>query len=107
LESAAPQTLIALAAAGKGIALVPSTVLISRGKVRVVPLVHRRAPIGRWGNIAWYPQRFLARYAEQFIEELVVYVRRDYPGREFTRRAPPLPRPKEPANQSVRSNLAL
>ena len=100
LESAAPQTLIALAAAGKGIALVPSTVLISREKVRVVPLVNRRAPIGRWGNIAWYPQRFLARYAEQFIEELVVYVRRDYPGREFTRRAPPLPRPKEPANQS-------
>jgi LysR family cyn operon transcriptional activator len=107
LESAAPQTLIALAAAGKGIALVPSTVLISREKVRVVPLVNRRAPIGRWGNIAWYPQRFLARYAEQFIEELVVYVRRDYPGREFTRRAPPLPRPKEPANQSARSNLAL
>ena len=55
LESAAPQTLIALAAAGKGIALVPSTVLISREKVRVVPLVNRRAPIGRWGNIAWYP----------------------------------------------------
>jgi LysR family cyn operon transcriptional activator len=105
LESAAPQTLIALAATGKGIALVPSTVLISRGKVRAVPLVYRRAPIGRWLNIAWYPQRFLARYAEQFIEELLVHVRRDYPGREFTRRAPPLPRPKEPAKQA-RSNLA-
>jgi LysR family cyn operon transcriptional activator len=103
LESAAPQTLIALAAAGKGVALVPSTVLISRGKVRAVPLVHRRAPIGRWGNIAWHPRRFLARYAEQFIEELVVHVKRAYPGREFTRRAPPLPRP---AKQSARSNLA-
>jgi LysR family transcriptional regulator, cyn operon transcriptional activator len=106
LESAAPQTLIALAAAGKGIALVPSTVLISRGNVRAVPLVHRRTPIGRWGNIAWYPQRFLARYAEQFIEELAMHVTRDYPGREFTRRAPPLPRPNEPAKQSARSNLA-
>jgi LysR family cyn operon transcriptional activator len=104
LESAAPQTLIALAAAGRGIALVPSTVLISRGTVRAVPLVHRRAPIGKWLNIAWYPHRFLARYAEQFIEELVVHVRRDYPGREFTRRAPPLPRPKEQA-KSGRSNL--
>jgi LysR family cyn operon transcriptional activator len=102
LESAAPQTLIALAAAGKGIALVPSTVLISRGKVRALPLVHRRAPIGRWGNIAWYPQRFLARYAEQFIEELVVHVRRNYPGREFIRRSPPLPRPNEPAKHSAR-----
>ena len=106
LESVAPQTLIALAAAGKGIALVPSTVVISPGKVRAVPLVHRRAPIGKWGNIAWHPQRFLARYAEQFIEELVVQVGRDYPGREFTQRAPPLPRPKELAKQSPRSNLA-
>ena len=97
LESAAPQTLIALAAAGKGIALVPSTVQISAGKVRALPLVHRRAPIGRWLNIAWHPQRFLARYAEQFIEELVVHVKRDYPGREFTLSAPPLPRPKEAA----------
>ena len=37
LESAAPQTLIALAAAGKGIALVPSTVLISRGRFVLCP----------------------------------------------------------------------
>jgi LysR family transcriptional regulator, cyn operon transcriptional activator len=45
----------------------------------------------------WDPQRFHAPYAEQFVEELVAHTRRDYPGREFIRRAPPPPRPKEPA----------
>jgi hypothetical protein len=42
----------------------------------------------------WNPQRFLAPYAQQFVEEIVASTRRDYPGRQFTRRAPPLPRPK-------------
>ena len=34
------------------------------------------------------------RYAEQFVHELVAHTRRAYPGRDVTRRAPPLPRPK-------------
>ena len=94
LESASPQTVIALAAAGEGIAVIPSTVLVPRAKVRAVPLVHRRTPIGRWQVVAWDPRRFLPRYAEQFVEEVVAHLRRDYPGRNFTRGAPPLPRPK-------------
>lgn len=93
LESSAPQTLIALARTGYGIAVVPSPVRIARDGVRIVPLVHRRASIGRWSIVAWDPRRFLAPYAEQFVEELVASVLRDYPGREFTRRVPPLPRP--------------
>src|SRR5262249_50772980 len=93
LESAAPHTLIALAEVGYGIAVVPSTVVVSSG-VRAVPLVQRGVPIGRWFGIAWAPQRLLAAYAEQFVDELVAYCRRDYPGRDLIRRAPQLPRPK-------------
>ncbi len=48
LESAAPQTLIALTAAGYGVAVIPSSVRIPRGKVHAVPLIHRGASIGRW-----------------------------------------------------------
>ena len=44
-----------------------------------VPLVHRRAAIGRWTAIAWDPQRFLAPYAKDFVDDLVVYCRRNYP----------------------------
>jgi len=93
LESAAPHTLIALTGAGYGVAVVPSTVLVPNG-VRALVLVQREASIGRWLTIAWDPQRSLAAYAEQFVDQLVAYCKRTYPGREHTRRAPPLPRPK-------------
>ena len=63
LESVAPHTLIALAHAGHGIAVVPSPVRIPRTGVRVAVVVHRGVPIGRWTVAAWDPQRFLAPYA--------------------------------------------
>ena len=95
LESSAPHTLIALAATGYGIAIVPSNAQVPRGAVRAVPLIHRGSSVGRWAMIAWDPQRFLAPYAEQFVEEIVARCRRDYPGRHLIRRAPLLPRPKD------------
>ena len=94
LESAAPHTLLALAATDYGIAIVPSNARIPRRTVRAVPLVHRGASIGRWATVFWDPQRFRAPYAEQFVEEIVTFCRRDYPGRGLIGRAPALPRPK-------------
>jgi LysR family transcriptional regulator, cyn operon transcriptional activator len=93
LESAAPHTLIALTDVGYGVAVVPSTVRVPGG-VRAVTLVQRGASIGRWLTIAWDPQRSLPAYGEQFVDDLVMYCRRDYPGRNLIRRAPPLTRPK-------------
>jgi DNA-binding transcriptional LysR family regulator len=95
LESGAPHTLIALARAGYGVAVVPSNVLVPAGGVRVLPLVQRGASIGGWLSVAWDPRRFLAPYAERFVEELVTRARHGDPGRHLTRRAPRLPRPKE------------
>jgi LysR family transcriptional regulator, cyn operon transcriptional activator len=96
LESGALHTLTALAKEGYGIAIIPSNAQVPRHGVRAATLVHRGVPIGRWASVAWDPRRFLAPYAEQFIEEIAAYSRRAYPGRDLTRRAPPLPRP-EPA----------
>src|SRR5262249_37231426 len=79
-----------------GIAVLPSNLRLSRGKLRAVPLVHRGASIGNWAMIAWDPQRLLAPYAEQFITELAASLKRTYPGRNLIRRAPTLPRPREP-----------
>ncbi len=99
LESGAPSTLVALVQAGYGIAIVASTVRTPRGRVRAVPLVQRGAPIGRWLSIAWDPRRFLAPFAEQFVEELVAHSKRDAAAKPgFTRRLPLLPRPKEPTS---------
>jgi len=100
LESAAPHTLLALAATGYGIAIFPSNATVPRNTVRAVPLVHRNASIGRWARVAWEPQRFLATYARQFVDELVAFSRSNYPGRELIRRAPLLPAPKGPRRGS-------
>jgi LysR family transcriptional regulator, cyn operon transcriptional activator len=93
-ESVVPQTLIALAQAGHGIAVVPSPVRIPRAGVRVAAAVHRGVPIGQWAVAAWEPQRFLPPYAEEFIEEVVAHCQSDYPGRAYAQRAPALPKPK-------------
>lgn len=92
LESGAPHTLVALAQAGYGVAILPSNVRIPQGRLSVVPLVQRGAPIGRWLTIAWDPRRFLTPYAEQFVEEVVDYAR-TRPQPRFIRHAPSLPRP--------------
>jgi DNA-binding transcriptional LysR family regulator len=95
LESGAPHTSVALAAAGYGIAVVPSTVVIPAGRVRGIPLMQRGTAVGRWLRVAWQPQRFLSVFAERFIAELSVHCRRGYPGREFNRHTPALPRPTD------------
>jgi LysR family cyn operon transcriptional activator len=98
LESDAPHTLLALARTGNDVAIVPSNVHIP-SSARVLPLVHRGASIGGWASVAWHQQRYLAPYAEQFIDELVAYCRQNYPGRKFVKHAPVPPRPKETSNK--------
>lgn len=93
LESAAPHTLVALAATGYAIAILPSNARIPPDEVRAMPLLHRGTSIGRWAHIAWDPQRFLAPYAEQFVTELTGYCQRNFPGRQLIKRAPPLQKP--------------
>jgi LysR family cyn operon transcriptional activator len=99
LESSAPHTLLALARTGNAVAVMPTNVRIPPGSVRALPLMHRRVSIGRWAIVAWKKERYLAPYAEQFIDELVSYCRQNYPGREFFKHAPPPPRPKETSNK--------
>jgi LysR family cyn operon transcriptional activator len=94
LESVAPQTLIAVARTGHGVAVVPSPVKIPRSGVRAAVLLHRGVSIGRWTVLAWDSQRFLPPYAVQFAEELVAHCQRGYPGQEYAERAPPLTRPR-------------
>jgi LysR family transcriptional regulator, cyn operon transcriptional activator len=103
LESSAPHTLLALARNGSAVAVMPTNVRIPRDLVRALPLVHRRVSIGRWAIVAWHKERYLAPYAEQFIDELVAYCRHHYPGREFFKHAPPPMRPRETSRDWERS----
>lgn len=90
LESSAPHTIIAMARAGHGIAIVPSTMPAGDG-MRARPIVHRGEPVGRWVVAAWDGGRFLAPYAAAFIRELSASVCKEYPGRDLLRRLPSLP----------------
>jgi DNA-binding transcriptional LysR family regulator len=94
LESGAPATLVALAATDYAIAVLPSNAYVPPKVVRAVPMVYRGASLGGWSHIAWDPQRFLAPYAEQFVDELAAHCRREFPGRNLIRRAPRLSPPK-------------
>jgi DNA-binding transcriptional LysR family regulator len=94
LESAAPATLMALAGNGEGIAIVPSNVMIPRGRVKAIPVTYHGTPIGRWVLVAWDSRRFFPPFARHFVDELVAHVRRNYPGRTVAGRVPSLRRPK-------------
>jgi LysR family cyn operon transcriptional activator len=99
LESGAPNAVLELAVAGYGIAILPSLVRLPKKGLRAIPLLHHKAPIGKWTMLAWDPQRFLPPYVEVFMGELVNHARRTHPGRDLMRRAP-LRRP--PAEGDIR-----
>jgi hypothetical protein len=44
--------------------------------------------------VAWDSRRFFPPFARHFVDELVIHMRRNYPGRNFAGRVPPLRRPK-------------
>jgi DNA-binding transcriptional LysR family regulator len=96
LESRSPQSLIALAAGGHGIAIVPSVVALDRPGIAIAGLTHNRRPLGVWARAVWDARRHLPPYGESFLDVLVDYTRRSYPGYrlKLTRE---IRRPEEPA----------
>ncbi len=81
LESQSPQSLIALAAAGHGVAIVPSVVRLSQTGISVAGLVEgTRRPLGGWVRVVWDPRRYLPPHGESFLTILVEYMRHSYPG---------------------------
>ena len=91
LESREPHSLIALAEADQGVAVVPSTVRFVSRKIRILPLLQEGKSLGVWGGLAWDPRRSLPAYARSFIEDLTAYISRRSPGQRFDRIAPPVP----------------
>lgn len=96
-ESASHNAILALAAARYGIGILPSAVAPAPDRVRLLPLVHEGAALGRWTMIAWSKRRHLPAYARIFVEEFSAYARLHYPGRALLRQAP---RIKPPAGMA-------
>jgi DNA-binding transcriptional LysR family regulator len=70
IESRAPHTLLALAEAGHGVAIVQTAVPIRRYKLRIVRVTHRGKPIRLPMAAIWDKRRTLPRYAEDFCKLL-------------------------------------
>ena len=76
LESRAPHTLLALAEAGHGVAIVPSVLPMNRYHVRVARIMHRHVPLRATYAVLWDKRRPLPPYAADFCELLVDHTRK-------------------------------
>jgi DNA-binding transcriptional LysR family regulator len=79
LESRGPHTLLALAEAGQGIAIIPSAVRTHSYALQIVRLTHQGKPLREPLAVLWNKRRALPRYAESFLELLADHMRKLYP----------------------------
>lgn len=78
-ESRAPHTLLALAEAGHGVAIIPSALRTDRYKLRIIGVTYRGKPLREPLSIAWDKRRPLPRYAVAFCELWTSHVREVFP----------------------------
>lgn len=93
LESRSPQSLVALAEAGHGIAIVPSAVRIDASRVAVAGMLNGARPLGSWTHAVWDSRRYLPTYAQGFIKVIDDYAKTSYPGHQLGDLTRAVPRP--------------
>jgi DNA-binding transcriptional LysR family regulator len=79
LESRAPHTLLALAEAGQGVAIIPSVLRTNRYRLGIVRVTHRRKSLRDRYVIQWDKRRPLPSYVQTFCEALAAYMRHVLP----------------------------
>lgn len=79
LASRAPHTLLALAEADHGVAIIPSQLRTDQYALRVVGLTHRGQPLREPLAMLWDRRRPLTRYASGYCEMLRTYIRGVFP----------------------------
>jgi DNA-binding transcriptional LysR family regulator len=79
IESGATSTLIGLAEAGHGVAIVPSTVRIDRRKLLVGRVSCRNKPLKVELAVIWEKRRPLPRYAAGFFESFATHLKEIFP----------------------------
>jgi DNA-binding transcriptional LysR family regulator len=78
-QSRTPHTLLALAEAGHGVAIVPSVMPTHRYDLHIVRLAYRGKPLREPYAIAWDKRRTLPPSAHDFCQSLLAYVREVFP----------------------------
>src|SRR5215813_12172900 len=96
-ESRSPHTLLSLAEAGHGVAIVPSQLQCHRYRLRVVGLTFRGRALREPLTISWDKRRPLPRFASDYCAMLAAYMGEIFPisrPTEPSRRARIAPRPR-------------
>ncbi len=78
-ESRNPHTLLALAEAGHGVAIVPSQLQCHRYQLRIVGLTYRGRSLREPLTISWDKRRPLPRFATDYCGMLAAYMREIFP----------------------------
>jgi DNA-binding transcriptional LysR family regulator len=74
LESRSPHTLLALAEAGQGVAIIPSVLRTDRYRLRIANIIHRRRPLRDRYVIQWDKRRPRPSYSQSFCTTLAAYM---------------------------------
>jgi DNA-binding transcriptional LysR family regulator len=98
-ESRNPHTLLALAEAGHGVAIVPSQLQCHRYRLRIVGLTYRGRPLREALTISWDKRRPLPRFAIDYCGMLAAYMREIFPISKPT--DPKLPITRDKAGERV------
>ena len=88
-ESAIPETLLALARIGYGVAIVPSAQPVRDESLRTHVIVYQGHSMGSWIAVNWDARRFVPDYMQDFIQALADQTRKHSPDRKY-RSAPPV-----------------
>jgi DNA-binding transcriptional LysR family regulator len=88
LASRAPHTVLALAEAGHGVAIIPSQLRADRYDLRIARITYRGKPLREPLAMLWDRRRPLPRYGVEYCEMLRDYAREIFPITSPTARAP-------------------
>ncbi len=78
IETRAPHTLLALAEAGHGVAIIPWALQTHRYALRITRVTHRGQPLAEPLTILWDQRRSQPRYVTAFCEMLAEHVRQTF-----------------------------
>lgn len=101
-ESRAPHTLLALAEARQGVAIIPSLLRTDRYALRIFRVTHLGTPLREELVIQWDKRRPLPPYAERFCEALGEHMRDIFPITQPSRGATTAARKRPPTRTSQR-----
>jgi DNA-binding transcriptional LysR family regulator len=111
IESRSPHTLLSMAEAGHGVAIVPSVLPTHRYRVRIARVTYRRKPLRGLLTVLWDRRRILPPYAKEFCSFLDTYMREVFPISQATtsqprRHAAPVGKPAKRVSAAPRTRPA-